>query len=93
MNPNQLATMEEAKAIAQQLNTTGGGVKEVYIPEYLGPYAVPESGNSKFFHYRFANGAEGVNVGLVRTLMKQCPTTWLNMIGIEVVNQIKMWQA
>ena len=75
MNPNQLATIEEAKAIALQLSTVGNGVKDIYIPQYDGPYTAPEVGNSKFYHLRFNNGAEGFNVGLVRTLMKQCPTT------------------
>ena len=93
MNPNQFATMDEAKAIAHQLGGAGNGVKEIYIPEYEGPWAVPEIGNSKFYHIRFNNGAEGFNVGLIRTLMKQCPTSWLNMVGTEVVNQIRMWQA
>lgn len=89
VNPNQLATMEQAQAISKQLSGVGGGVKDIYIPEYGGPYVVPELGNSKFYHLRFKDGAEGFNVGLIRTLMHQCPTTWLNMITTEVVNQEK----
>ena len=92
MNPNQLATIEEAKAIALQLSTVGNGVKDIYIPQYDGPYTAPEVGNSKFYHLRFNNGAEGFNVGLVRTLMKQCPTTWLNMVTTEIRYQVKDMQ-
>ena len=92
MNPNQLSTMEEAKAIMTQLGSAGNGVKDIYIPEYGGPYTVPEMGNSKFYHLRLNNGAEGFNVGLIRTLMKQCPTTWLNMVSIEISNQVKWLQ-
>jgi hypothetical protein len=92
MNPNQLATMEEAQAIVRQLGSAGNGVREVYIPEYGGPYSVPEMGNSKFYHLRFNNGAEGFNVGLIRTLIKQCPTTWLNMVTTEISNQFRAMQ-
>lgn len=92
MNPNQLATEDEAKALALQLAGVGNGVKEWYIPEYDGPWSAPEMGASKFYHYRFNNGAEGFNVGLVRTLKKQCPTSWLNMIATEIGYQIKFQQ-
>ena len=93
MNPNQLATIEEAKSIALQLGNAGNGVKDIYIPEYDGPYAVPEIGNSKFYHLRFSNGAEGFNAGLIRTLMKQCPTSWLNMVTTEIGYQVKFMQS
>jgi hypothetical protein len=89
MNPNQLSTMAETKAIAVQLGSAGGGVRDTYIPEYAGPWAAPEIGDSKFYHYRFANGAEGYNVGLIRTLMKQCPSSWLNMVITEIAYQVK----
>ena len=88
MNPNQLATEAEAKAIALQLAGIGNGVKEYYIPEYGGPYVTPQMGDAKFYHIRFNNGAEGFNVGLIRTLMRQCPTTWLNMVATEVGYQV-----
>jgi len=84
MNPNQLSTLDEAKAVALQLGSAGNGVKDIYIPEYEGPWAPPELGSSKFYHFRFNNGAEGFNVGLIRTLMKQCPTSWLNMVSTEI---------
>ena len=93
MNPNQLSTMDEAKAIALQLGSAGNGVKDIYIPEYDGPWSVPDMGNAKFYHFRFSNGAEGFNAGLVRTLMKQCPTTWLNMVSTEISHQVKFMQS
>lgn len=89
MNPNQLATEAEAKVIAEKLGNLGGGVKDTYIPEYDGPWGVPSMGDNKFFHFRFQVGAEGFNVGLIRTLAKQCPTTWLNIMAIEIDNQVK----
>lgn len=89
MNPNQLATEDEAKAFTIELSGLGNGVREYYIPEYEGPWGVPEIGNSKFYHLRFNNGAEGFNVGLVRTLKKQCPTSWLNMVATEIGYQVK----
>ena len=92
MNPNQLSTIEEAKALAAQLGSTGGGVRDIYIPEYDGPYMAPEIGTSKFYHFRFANGAEGFNAGLIRTLIKQCPTSWLNMVSTEIGYQVKFMQ-
>ena len=92
MNPNQLSTMDEAKAIALLLGSAGNGVKDVYIPEYQGPWAAPELGDSKFYHFRFNDGAEGFNVGLIRALIKQCPTTWLNMVITEIGYQIKAMQ-
>jgi hypothetical protein len=89
MNPNQLATMDEAKAIAAQLGTLGNGVKDIYIPDYEGPFSPPSSGTSMFYHFRFNDGAEGFNVGLIRTLMKSFPTTWMNMIATEISYQVK----
>ena len=93
MNPNQLSTMDEAKSIVLQLGSAGNGVKDIYIPEYDGPWGVPELGSSKFYHLRFAVGAEGFNVGLIRTLMKQCPTTWLNMVTTEIGYQVKFMRG
>ena len=81
---NQLATYKEAEEIARQIGLIGGGVKETYIPEYGGPYLVPEKGDSKFLHFRFANGAEGFNVGLIRALMQNSPLSWPTMLVLEV---------
>ena len=84
MNSNQLATMEEAVLIARELSTVGGGVVETYVPEYAGPYAAPQDGDKKFLHFRFGNGAEGFNVGLIRTTMKMFPMSWPMMVAAEV---------
>ena len=81
---NQLATYQEAQEIAKQLVSIGGGVAATYIPEYEGPFSPPENGPSKFLHFRFANGAEGFNVGLIRAFMQYSPTRWPSMIGAEV---------
>lgn len=81
---NQLATYQEAQEIAKQLGAIGGGVVDTYIPEYGGPYVQPENGPSKFLHFRFANGAEGFNVGLIRAFIQNSPLRWPVMIGAEV---------
>jgi hypothetical protein len=91
MNPNQLATAEEAKEIAKRLGSIGGGVAETYIPEYGGPYSPPQDGNAKFYHFRFRNGADGFNVGLIRTTMQYFPTRWPVMISTEVSAPPQMW--
>ena len=84
MNPNQFATIEEAKAIATKLGVIGGGVADTYIPDNYGPFATPENGTAKFYHFRFHNGAAGFNVGLVRTTMLYYPSRWPLMISTEV---------
>lgn len=83
-NPNQLTTMDEAKTIASELWFAGGGVKDIYIPEYLGPYSSPENGLAKFYHFRFHNGAEGFNAGLIREFRKMFKFTWPQIIMDEV---------
>jgi hypothetical protein len=81
---NQLATVDEAKEIAKELGAIGGGVVDTYVPEYGGPYVPPANGNAKFLHFRFANGAEGFNVGLIRAFMQNSPMNWPLMIATEV---------
>jgi len=81
---NQLATHAEAQEIAKQLGSIGGGVVDTYIPQYMGPFTPPENGPAKFLHFRFANGAEGFNVGLIRAFMQYSPMRWPMMIATEV---------
>jgi hypothetical protein len=81
---NQLATFEEAKQISDQLGAIGGGVVDTYIPEYGGPFVQPSDGPSKFLHFKFANGADGFNVGLIRAFMQNSPLRWPVMIGTQV---------
>lgn len=91
----QYTTLDEAKTIAKQLSEIGGGVlpynsddsdaSGIYIPEYLqGPFATPTDGDRKFYHFRFRNGADGINAGLVKAIMQMCPTRWPMMIAIDV---------
>lgn len=86
---NQLATYLEAQDIANQLGSIGGGVVDTYVPEYGGPFTPPENGPAKFLHFRFANGAEGFNVGLIRAFMQYSPLRWPMMIGTEVESSRK----
>lgn len=56
----------------------------IYIPAYIGPFATPEQGDKKFYHFRFRNGASGFNAGLVKRTMEYAPTRWPIMIATEV---------
>lgn len=70
----------------------GGGVKVLtndpltsggYLPNWaVGPgNPEPQIGNSKWYHFRFNNNFEGVNVGLVRAMFGRYPTSPLYVIG------------
>ena len=90
----QFVTLAEAQDVAKLLGAIGGGVRPykaddneesgIYIPEYSGPFATPEDGERKFYHFRFVNGAEGFNAGLVKRTMEYAPTRWPLMIATEV---------
>jgi hypothetical protein len=90
----QLVTLEEAKRIAEMLGDIGGGVlpynesnpdkSGIYIPQYGGPFAPPSQGEQKFYHFRFRNGAQGNNAGLVKGIMAMFPTCWTDIIAAEV---------
>jgi hypothetical protein len=82
MNPNQFTTFDEASQIAAQLSSIGGGVQEVYEAEMQLTNAA--IGDSKFYHFRFHNGTDGVNAGLVREMMKTNPSRWPLMLAAEV---------
>jgi hypothetical protein len=56
----------------------------IYIVEFQGPYATPQDGDRKFYHFRFANGAAGINAGLVRRMMQFSPTRWPLMMANDV---------
>jgi hypothetical protein len=92
---SQFVTLEEAKRLAKELGNIGGGVlpfnefdseiSGIYIPEYIGgPFGTPEQGEKKFYHFRFRNGANGFNAGLVKRTMEYAPTRWPAMIATEV---------
>lgn len=90
-NPAQLATWKQARNLAPMLESVGGGVlpetgnpltSGIYVPQWLGgPAAHPEpsqavEGDTKWFlHFRFRNGAEGMNVGLILDRFKRYPTS------------------
>jgi hypothetical protein len=86
MNPKQLSTMEEAKAIAAKLGTIGGGVADIYDPSENdhNPFLARPDGEAKWYHFRFKNGVDGFNVGLIRTFMQVFPSRWPLMVSTEV---------
>ena len=102
-NLAQLATLDQAKELAAQINATkfvdpktgqpaliGRGVAAysennaisgIYIPEWLtdagfeAPSEVnPEGQREFYYHFRFQNGVEGVNVGLVLDRLQRYPS-------------------
>ncbi len=93
-NPAQLSTKAAADALAKQIDEVrfngeqiGGGVAAVYIPEWLsGPGGFKEPGVVKdgveyrFYHLKFKNGVEGVNVGLVVDRLKRNPSSPLYVL-------------
>ena len=82
-NPDQLATWNQAEKYAKRINNSapfrqaGITVAEIYLPSWIsGPGGSPEpSGpdNLKWLHYKFSNGMDGVNVGLVVTEFQLYP--------------------
>lgn len=88
-NLAQLSTLDEASNLAKEIPPScGGGVRSIYIPSYQGPYEPPSDGNKKFYHFAFANGMNGVNVGLVRQLKENNPVSWIAMLSLEVNSYI-----
>lgn len=86
MNPAQLSTLSEALELKNILGNIGKGVSEIYIPQYSGPFGPPQelSTNRKFYHFKFNNGAEGLNVGLIRETLEKDPNTGLQRIELDV---------
>lgn len=91
----QYTTLDEAKKLAKEIGEIGGGVRRyiqddndnsgIYIPEYVGgPFQTPSDGDRKFFHFRFENGADGFNGGLIKATMAYFPTRWPLMLALEV---------
>lgn len=96
-NMAQLATWDEARALAKTLSSgpivVGGGVKPeskdnsisgIFLPDWNeGPDGFVEPGfkdegtGAEYFylHFRFQNGAEGMNVGLIKDKFKRYPTS------------------
>lgn len=89
-NSPQIVTETVAKEVVKKLNDAqiGGGVRKIYIPDYklMGGY-LPQSGDKKFYHIRFNNGACGFNVGLIERTMKMRPTSWETGLRIEVAQE------
>lgn len=56
----------------------------IYVPMYSGPFATPQDGEREFYHFRFHNGADGFNAGLIKRTMEYSPTRWPLMIATEV---------
>jgi hypothetical protein len=96
-NPAQLATWAEATVLARTINTSApfkaAGISilpqnpprsGIYIPSWVGGpggFPIPHIGDATFLHFRFSNGFEGMNVGLVREKFKSFPLSPLYVLG------------
>lgn len=77
-NLQQLASRAQANELAGVLSVygIGSGVKDTYIPDFLlseTPSAVVDGVKYEWLHFRFNNGAEGINVGLILDMLKRQP--------------------
>mgnify|MGYP000662176818 CR=1 FL=1 len=81
---NQLTSIEEAKMLASRVGTLGGGVVDIYIPEYAGPFTAPKEGELRFYHFKFGSGVSGFNAGLIRETMRLFPSRWPLMLATEL---------
>ena len=81
MNPNQEATLSQATVTALQMDSKGigGGIRDIYV--IANPQNSPD-----VRHFRFANGAEGVNAGLCRVTITNNPQAWPQMLAQDVAN-------
>jgi hypothetical protein len=55
-----------------------------YIPSWVsgpGGFQEPVNGNLYFIHYRYSNGMEGMNAGLVREKFKSFPLSPVYVLG------------
>lgn len=82
--PSQLSTEKEVEFVKNMVGHFGKGVEEHYIPQYLGPFQVPEDGDRKFYHLKFKNGNDGFNVGLLLYFIKAFPVTWPAMLADQI---------
>ncbi len=63
----------------QNMDTSG-----VYIPSWVsgpGGFQEPQNGNEFFLHFRFSNGFEGMNCGLVREKFASYPLSPAYVLG------------
>jgi hypothetical protein len=81
--PYNPATEIELNPPGQDTDPNKSGI---YIPAYVcGPYPTPcGPGDAKFYHFRFQNGAEGFNAGLIAGTMAFSPSRWPVMLSLEV---------
>lgn len=96
-NLAQLATWAEATVLARTINASApfqaAGISilaqhpptsGIYIPSWVGGpggFPVPHIGDATFLHFRFSNGFEGMNAGLVREKFKSYPLSPLYVLG------------
>jgi hypothetical protein len=99
-NKAQLATLTEARALAEELKNYGLIINSesedqnksgIYLPDWRtegGPS--PNEGDALWYHFRFTNGADGVNVGLIQDRLSRYPNSpaYVFRSLVEEINQI-----
>lgn len=56
----------------------------IYVPSWEGGpggFAVPHDGDKRFLHFRFKNGASGMNVGLIIDKFRRYPNSPAYVLG------------
>ncbi|GAC1410711.1 MAG: hypothetical protein NVSMB64_20040 [Candidatus Velthaea sp.] len=61
---NQLATQKQADDLRPKLNALGGGIVDIFLPDWMGgpaafqqpSYVDPDGQQFFFLHFRYANG-------------------------------------
>lgn len=94
-NPAEVCTWAKAIALGKRINASvefqQAGIhilprtqimsaSGIYIPVFVGNED-PVNGNEFFLHYRFSNGMEGMNAGLVREKFASFPLSPSYVLG------------
>jgi hypothetical protein len=78
-------------SILPQKPTTDPSQSGVYIPTWVGGpggFQEPSIGNVFFIHFRWSNGMEGMNAGLVRDKFGRFPLSPLYVIG-QILEEVQ----
>lgn len=89
----QLVTLEQAQAIAKNIGNIGGGVTQIYLNPYDGPYSSPVDGAAGLYEFTFAAGPTNFNAGLIWADMRGSAYSWPAMLALNLNNQLPASQA
>lgn len=78
MNPKYYVSPEECQKVVDFLNKNqiGGGVVDMVLPDYRGPFRVPDVPGKQMLGLVLSNGVE-MNAGLTLDLLSKGYAEWL----------------